>query len=136
MPYLQYNDHGTKKFFQLTPGTMYIIGRGEHCEFQLLDSEVSREHFAVTGDDATHFTLIDLGARNHTWHNSKILNNETALLRHNDIIIAAGHRFIYLEVLPAKTTQDILNELADEMDEGKGFRTAMLEIITENNPKH
>lgn len=132
MAYLQYNEHGIKKFYQLTLNQMLIFGRGEHCEFQLLDAEVSREHFAISGDDNEQFMLIDLGARNGTWHNSTRLSNETALLQHNDHIVAAGHRFVFLLTLPAKKTQDIINEIAEQMEEGKGYRTALIEIIAQN----
>lgn len=131
MAYIQYKEGSSRKFYQL-PERMVIFGRGEHCDFQLLDKEISREHFAVQREENGDYAVIDLGARNGTFHNSRKLLNELDILKDGDSIHAAGHRFIFLSKLPVKTTQDIVNEVLDTVqDEGKGYRTAMLEIVSQ-----
>jgi pSer/pThr/pTyr-binding forkhead associated (FHA) protein len=137
MAYIQYKDGAARKFYQL-PDRMVIFGRGEHCDFQLLDNEISREHFAIQREDNGKYAVIDLGARNGTFHNGRKLLNELGILKDGDNIYAGGHRFVFLTKLPVKTTQDIVDEALDIVqDESKGFRTAMAEIVSQvsgNNP--
>ena len=135
MAYIQYKHGVAKKFYQL-PGRMVIFGRGEHCDFQLLDKELSREHFAIQRAENGSYELIDLGSRNGTFHNGRKMLNELAILKDNDEIYSGGHRFVFLENIPAKTTQDFVNEVAEAVqDEGKSFRTAMTEIVAEASGK-
>jgi len=135
MAYIQYKAGSARKFYQC-PDRMVIFGRGEHCDFQLLDKEISREHFAIQREDNGDYAVIDLGARNGTFHNERKLLNELSILKDGDSIYAGGHRFVFLTKLPVKTTQDIVDEVLDTVqDEGKGFRTAMVEIISQASGK-
>ncbi len=135
MAYIQYKEGSSRKFYQL-PDRMIIFGRGEHCDFQLLDKEISREHFAIQREDNGDYAVIDLGARNGTFHKGRKLFNELSILKDSDDIYAGGHRFIFLEKMPVKTTQDIVNEVLDTVqDEGKSFRTAMVEIVSQASEK-
>lgn len=137
MAYIQYKVNFSRKFYQL-PDRMIVFGRAEHCEFQLLDNQISREHFAIHREENGEYAIIDLGARNGTFHNGRKLFNEMSILKDGDNIYAGGHRFVFLVKLPAKTTQDIVDEVLDTVqDESKGFRTAMVEIVAQasgNNP--
>ena len=130
MAYIQYKAGSARKFYKL-PDRMVIFGRVEHCDFQLLDKEISREHFAIQREDDGDYAVIDLGSRNGTFHNERKLLNELSILKDGDSNFAGGHRFIFLTKLPAKTTQDIVDEVLDTVqDEGKSFRTAMVEIVS------
>jgi pSer/pThr/pTyr-binding forkhead associated (FHA) protein len=131
MAYIQYKNGSARKFYQL-PDRMVIFGRGEHCDFQILDKELSREHFAIQRTDGGKYELIDLGSRNGTFHSGRKLLNELAELKNGDEIYSGGHRFVFMENLPAKTTQDIVDEVVDAVDDdSKSFRTAMIEIVSE-----
>ncbi|MHB9138116.1 MAG: FHA domain-containing protein [Victivallaceae bacterium] len=135
MAYIQYKSGSARKFYQL-PGRMVVFGRGEHCDFQILDKELSREHFAIQQAENGKYELIDLGSRNGTYHCGRKLLNELDVLKNGDEIYSGGHRFVFLEDIPAKTTQDIVNEMADAVDDdSKGFRTAMIEIVSEASGK-
>jgi pSer/pThr/pTyr-binding forkhead associated (FHA) protein len=132
MAYIQYNSTNGRKIFKLSDEKMMVFGRGDECEFQILDSQVSREHFAVKKDENENFVLIDLGSRNGTFHNEKRLENETALLNNGDRIKAVTHAFVFWDMHPIKKDQDYFNEVAEEVEEeNAGFRTAMMRILSE-----
>ncbi len=58
--------------------TRLLVGRGAHCELQLLDEKVSREHCVFERrDDA--LVLTDLGSRNGTWVNGARLASSRVL---------------------------------------------------------
>lgn len=134
MPYLQYQDGMKYRYFELPDNKMVLFGRETHCDFQMImDPLISREHFAIEKDENDQVLLIDLGATNGTFLNDRQLDNETAALTPGDKIRAGSQNFVYYQEIPNHMTQDLVNEVADSIEQGKGFRTVMSEIIGNKN---
>jgi pSer/pThr/pTyr-binding forkhead associated (FHA) protein len=134
MPYLQYQDGMQYRYFELPSDRMVLFGRETHCDFQMImDPLISREHFGIEKDENGEILLIDLGATNGTFLNERQLDNETIPLTSGDKIRAGSQNFVYYDEIPTRMTQDLLNEVADSMEEGKGFKTVMSEIIGNKN---
>lgn len=134
MAYLQYQDGMQYRYFELPEDKMALFGRETHCDFQMImDPLISREHFGIEKDEDGNILLIDLGATNGTFLNDRRLDNETITLTPGDKIRAGSQNFVYYEEIPYHATQDLFNEVANSIEQGKGFRTVMSEIIGNKN---
>jgi pSer/pThr/pTyr-binding forkhead associated (FHA) protein len=134
MAYLQYQDGMKYRYFELPEDRMVLFGRETHCDFQMImDPLISREHFGIEKDESGQILLIDLGATNGTFLNDKRLENETVPLNQGDNIRAGSQKFVYYDEVPKRVTQELFDEVADSMDQGKGFKTLMSEIIGNKN---
>lgn len=130
MAYIQYINGIASNIYRLPDHEMAIFGRGDHCEFQLFHKKVSREHFAIEKDEDGSFILIDLGAKNSTYHNDRKLINETVVLKNNDRIRAGHFVFIYYASKPDCSTAEIMAQVANKLEtEDVGFRTAMHAVV-------
>jgi len=72
-----------------------LIGRETSCDIVITDRQVSRQHarLTLTGKG---ILLEDLGSKNGTHHNGKILENPTLLQDGDTIQIALAQQFVYL----------------------------------------
>jgi len=131
MPFIQYQDGLLVKYLKISGNKIFIFGREIHCDFQMpLDPLISREHFGIEKDDSGKICVIDLGSTNGTLLNGKKLENEIVPLSEGDIIRAGGQSFVYYEKIPAKkATQEIFDEISNSVNQGKGFKTMMNEIL-------
>lgn len=130
MPYIQYQDELKYRYFNLPEDKMSIFGREEQCDFQMeMDALISREHFGIEKDEDGKWIIIDLGSTNCTFLNGRKLSNETVVLEDGDKIRAGSQNFVFYEEMPEWKTQDLFNEVADSISQGKGFRTVMSEVI-------
>ena len=139
MPFIQYQDGPLNKYLKISGNKIAIFGREVHCDFQMpLDPLISREHFGIENDDNGRMCVIDLGATNGTFLNGKKLENEIIPLQEGDIIRAGSQTFVYYEKMPSKkATQEIFDEISDSVNQGKGFKTMMNEILgNKNSDKH
>ena len=138
MPYIIYNDHGAEKTFEVPEGKMIVFGREDHVEFQILrDSQISREHFAISQDEDGKPILIELGASNGTYLNGEKLEpNSTTRLVHGDEI-RAGRQIFTFRVTPLEkpTESALINTVVEDMQKGKGYHTIMCEILGVPNSK-
>ena len=117
---------------------MVVFGREDHVDFQILkDSHVSREHFAIEKDEEGHFILVELGASNGTTFNGeKIESNSISVLKDGDVIGAGRQKFTFRDKPPKKaTTTAIVNNVLDELEQGKGYHTILCEIIGKDAAK-
>jgi len=146
MAYLRYTENDTKYEVELNEGDT-TIGRAEECDLQLLhDPELSRIHCSVQMTAPGVYVLVDEAARNGTFLNAKRVLNEEVVLKHKDRITIGQTDLIFREEEmtkpdePAPTEEDekepppgrtcaLFNEIAGEMDKGKGFKTLMREIV-------
>ncbi|PZR18522.1 MAG: AAA family ATPase [Archangium gephyra] len=60
-----------------------LVGRGAHCDLQLIDEKVSREHCAFENRDG-QVEVVDLGSRNGTWVNGERVTRR--VLQPNDAV--------------------------------------------------
>lgn len=74
---------------------MMIIGREPACDIVVADRQVSRRHARITfTPDGVH--LEDLGSKNGTNHNGKVLHDPVQLKDGDCIQIALAQQFTYL----------------------------------------
>ncbi len=103
------------------------IGRSPEADLVILDEKVSRFHCGIRLWDGD-FVLKDLKSRNGTYVNGQRV--ETAKLHAGDRI-RIGSCVFTVETEPGKGTETILQELAEEMAEGKGYSTMLKEIVAD-----
>lgn len=102
MPFLKYEEAGVARFFKLPDDKSAMFGRETYCEFQLkMEADISREHFSVGPDENGGCTLVDLGSRNGTFLNGRLLGNDSAELKEGDEIRAGTQKFVFFKHLPA-----------------------------------
>jgi len=136
MSFIQYQDGPLNKYLTISENKMLVFGREIHCDFQMtLDPLISREHFGIEKDDNGRMSVIDLGSTNGTFLNDKRLENDIVPLHDGDNIRAGSQNFIYYEQMPSrKGTQEIFDEISDSVNQGKGFKTMMHEILGDKIP--
>lgn len=130
MPIVQYVENGKRRTFKLPEDKMTIFGREEKTDFQMkMDALISREHFGIEKDESGRVLLVDLGSKNGTYLNDKKMEDEAVELKDGDEIKAGSQIFIFYHNQPKETTQDIIDDVANSMNKGKGFHTVMTEIL-------
>ena len=101
------------------------IGRSPEADLVILDEKASRIHCGIRLWDGD-FYIKDLKSRNGTFVNGQQI--DLVKLNPGDRIRVGSVSFAF-EVDPAKGTQTVLQEVADEMAQGKGYSTLLHEII-------
>ncbi|MFA7230169.1 MAG: FHA domain-containing protein [Victivallaceae bacterium] len=129
MPYIQYFANDDQKIFKLADKQTTTFGREDTCEFQILDSQISRRHFIIEKHESGFFILIDLGSRNGTFLNESRLTKEEVHLHNGDRIKAGNHTFVFWVLQPVEPIQ---KRMPSSSGNDKGYRTAMLEIFNQN----
>ena len=81
------------KQFALT-NKIVTVGRGAHCDLQIVTHFVSREHARITFADGTAL-IEDLGSRNGVFVNS--VRVERRALRHGDLLTIGETQFRFVE---------------------------------------
>ncbi len=117
---------GTQMEFEIGDRPI-TIGRSPEADLVILDDKVSRLHCGIRLWDGD-FVLKDLKSRNGTYVNGQRV--ETAKLHAGDRI-RIGSCVFTVENEPGKGTETILQELAEEMAEGKGYTTILKEIVAD-----
>ena len=80
-------------------GTSFKIGRGEGCQLRPASDQVSREHVEFTVDDSG-VTVADLGSRNGTKVNGKLIKTKV-VLKNRDLVEVGPLTFaVSIEGLP------------------------------------
>ncbi len=137
MPYISFTEEDVRHTCELPADKMTVFGREEHVDFQILnDSLISREHFSIEKDDEENYVLIDLGSSNGTFLNSRRIEaNSLKILKDGDKIRAGRMEFTYHLFKPAIKKSDPVKEIVNNMKQGKGYKTLMMEIIGEKQKK-
>ncbi len=91
------------------PPAVLRLGRGEGCDFTLVDGDASREHVDVRVE-FDGVMLVDLGSKNPTLVNGASVSEDSAL-RHQDVIRIGSTLFDYED--PA---EDALASLREQQD--------------------
>ena len=128
MAYLEYTIDKKRYECELTENDT-SIGRSDVCTLQLLhDSELSRIHCSVQKQSDDSYVLVDEHAKNGTYLNNKCVFNEEMHLKNLDQI-TIGKTILTFREQAGGRTEILFNEIAQEMEEGKGFHTIMNQII-------
>ena len=131
MPFITYKSLGQTITVPLT-GTDTSIGRGHDAVIRIQnDTEISRIHCSVQKRD-DEFVLLDAASRNGTFLNGDRLTTEEAPLADHDSIRAGHTTFTFLLAKPRPPEEEALEDLAREMEEGKGFTTILKEIVDQS----
>ena len=94
--YLHTVMQGQKREFRLDTLPVCRIGRGEQSSIVLTgDVKVSRNHAVVQRMDTGEYYLTDLGSRNGTVVNGRLVVSPTPL-RNGDIIRMGGYEFVFV----------------------------------------
>jgi pSer/pThr/pTyr-binding forkhead associated (FHA) protein len=85
------------KIFALQESTLVMIGRDHHCTFQILDSQMSRQHMQIKRlDDGVGHAAIDFHSSNGVFLNGVKIEGETRL-NPGDIIAIGNSLIAYSE---------------------------------------
>ena len=102
-----------------------VIGRVPECDIQLVDERVSRRHCEIRYWDGS-FAIKDLKSQNGTLVNGERI--QIAVLKHSDKIKVGG-TVLTFEEKKALTEESAMREIDGEMQEGKGYKTILREIV-------
>jgi pSer/pThr/pTyr-binding forkhead associated (FHA) protein len=115
---------GTQVEFELGERPI-TIGRSPEADLMILDEKASRIHCGIRLWDGD-FYIKDLRSKNGTFVNGQQI--DMVKLNPGDRIRVGSMSFAF-EVDAAKGTQTVLQEVVDEMAQGKGYSTLLHEII-------
>ncbi|HPF99643.1 MAG TPA: FHA domain-containing protein [Kiritimatiellia bacterium] len=115
---------GTQMEFELGEKPI-TIGRSPEADVVVLDEKASRIHCGVRLWDG-EFYIKDLKSRNGTFVNDQRI--EVAKLKPSDRIRIGSISFLF-EQDPTKSTGVALQEMEQEMAQGKGYSTILQEIV-------
>jgi len=115
---------GTQMEFELGEKPI-TIGRSPEADVVVLDEKASRIHCGIRLWDG-EFYIKDLKSRNGTYVNDQRV--EVAKLKAADRIRIGSIVFLF-EQDPTKSTGVALQEMEQEMAQGKGYSTILQEIV-------
>jgi pSer/pThr/pTyr-binding forkhead associated (FHA) protein len=120
---------GTQMEFELGERPI-TIGRSPEADVVVLDEKVSRIHCGIRLWDG-EFYIKDLKSRNGTYLNDQLI--EVAKLKQGDRI-RVGSVLLSFELDPVKHSDVALQEVEEEMAQGKGYSTILHEIVGNMEP--
>ncbi|MCF7854261.1 MAG: FHA domain-containing protein [Candidatus Pacebacteria bacterium] len=128
MPFLKYTKEGTVVQRELrSPDT--TIGRASECSISIKnDAEISRYHCSVQRKDKDTFVVLDTSSKNGTYLNGERLLDEEVELKDEDRI-RVGHTVLTFLKEKDSSTIKALEDVAQEMEQGKGYQTILREIV-------
>ncbi len=116
------------RVIQLLPQRTYIFGRGEDADIQVQDTLTSRHHCELRWDDATFWTLVDLGARNGTYCNNQRLS-DPYVLGDRDTLQVGGQRFTYRLLPPGSDPTSLTKDQASAIGSLETFEVSAQELM-------
>jgi pSer/pThr/pTyr-binding forkhead associated (FHA) protein len=129
MAYLIYNVNGEPRRHSLTDDDT-TIGRSRSCTLPLRhDHEISRFHCSIQRRDADSYVVIDTASKNGTFLNRSRIINEEKPLAEGDVIQVGRTQLAFHLLEPEQSTTAAFEEIAQEMEQGKGFQTIFREIV-------
>jgi pSer/pThr/pTyr-binding forkhead associated (FHA) protein len=117
---------GEAKELELTKNSI-TIGRSPEVDISLADKMVSRIHCGISFWDDSYF-VRDFKSRNGTFLNDRQV--DVARLNPGDRI-RVGDTIFLVEAHTRKGADTVIQEVRDEMEQGKGYHTILQEIIRE-----
>lgn len=117
---------GETKEWELTKNSI-TIGRSPEVDIALPDKLVSRIHCGISYWDDSYF-VRDFKSRNGTFLNDRPV--DVARIHPGDRI-RVGDTIFHVEARTRKGTDTVIQEVCEEMEQGKGYHTILQEIIRE-----
>ncbi len=116
-----------KRKYQLSRDVT-TVGRSSMCDIHIDDHEISRLHCSIHHHGNENFTVIDTASKNGTFLNKeRLLHAETALTDGDHIGVGKTTLTFHTRE-PAPDTRDAFDQIAQEMEQGKGYQTIFQEI--------
>ena len=106
------------------------IGRASEADIVLADVRASRLHCRVFYEEGIHY-VEDLNSKNGTSINGHAITK--SVVKSGDVL-KVGSTLIKFKDTEHPGTRTILGEVQKKMDDGKGYRTIMREIVDEALP--
>lgn len=107
--------------------TPITIGRSPDADIQLEDDKASRFHCGIRLWDGD-YVLKDLKSKNGTYVNEQRV--DVVRLNPGDVI-RIGSTLLHADRTASKGTTTIFREVDEQLDEGKGYRTMLRQIVDE-----
>jgi len=129
---IRYTDPDGKQTELLLADQPITVGRSPDADIITLDERASRMHCSIRIWDGEYY-VKDLKSKNGTYLNQKRV--EMAKIKPGDKI-RLGNSMLTVDDKRASGTETTMNSVQDEMNEGKGYKTILREIVrnTENKP--
>ena len=126
--YLHYTDVDGKDMRYELGEEQITIGRSEDANLRIDDVEISRFHAAIILWDGD-YVIKDLNTPNGTIVNGQKV--AVAMLYPGSVIGVGSHEIILEEksITVGKGPNTVIRKVSREMDDGKGYKTIMKEII-------
>jgi len=103
MACLQHINDKDYNYFEIPEEKAIVCGREDYCDFQILESGISKEHFGIEQNKQNELFLSDIGSTNGTFLNGKRLAKYKAYkLKYGDMIRAGEQDFLLRETVPVK----------------------------------
>lgn len=129
--YIRYTmPDGEIKELELTQASI-TIGRSHDVDIPLADKMVSRIHCGISFWDDAYF-VRDFKSRNGTFLNERQV--DVARINPGDRI-RVGDMVFFVEAQAHRGENTVMQEVHDEMEQGKGYHTILHEIIREERKK-
>jgi pSer/pThr/pTyr-binding forkhead associated (FHA) protein len=129
MAYLDYVIDGTRHEYELTE-EQSAIGRAESCALQFLhDPLLSRVHCTVIRQTDGSFALVDEHSKNGTLLNDQPVPTAEGVPLADEDRITIGKTLLVFRERDIGRTTALFSEVAEEIEEGKGFKTILREIV-------
>ena len=122
---LRYIDYDGKNVALHLAGGQVTIGRSTEADIVVSDDQASRQHAAIRPWDED-YVIRDLGSRNGTFVNGQKV--DVAVLSPGDMI-RVGEKEIVFEEKGPREPETVIRELEEDLAEGKGYNTIMLDIL-------
>ncbi len=106
------------------------IGRASEADIVLTDVRASRLHCRIFYEEGIYY-VEDLESKNGTSVNGHAITK--SVVKSGDVL-KVGSTIITLKDAEHPGTRTVLNEVQKKMDDGKGYRTIMREIVDEALP--
>ncbi|MCC5849227.1 MAG: FHA domain-containing protein [Verrucomicrobia bacterium] len=128
--HVRYTDPDGKPTEMVLAEKPVTIGRSPDADIITLDERASRMHCGIRIWDGEYY-IKDLKSKNGTYLNNQRV--EMAKIKPGDKI-RLGNTIIHVDDKKAAGTDTTVNSVQDEMNEGKGYKTILREIV-ENTEK-
>ncbi len=128
--HVRYTDPDGKLTEMVLADKPVTIGRSPDADIITLDERASRMHCGIRIWDGEYY-IKDLKSKNGTYLNNQRV--EMAKIKPGDKI-RLGNTIIHVDDKKSAGTDTTVNSVQDEMNEGKGYKTILREIV-ENTEK-
>ncbi|MGA0333626.1 MAG: FHA domain-containing protein [Kiritimatiellia bacterium] len=128
---IRYTDPDGKLTELILADKAITVGRSPDADIITLDERASRMHCSIRIWDGEYY-VKDLKSKNGTYLNHQRV--EMAKIKPGDKI-RLGNSILHVDDKRSPGTDTTINSVQDEMNEGKGYKTILREIVRNTEPR-